>query len=256
MAILECPNKHTARLQIWAELTRFRHPPLTRVLLMPGATRYELDLVFAKGYKFESSVFLVEYNPAVWANLTRRSVGKSMPPKENQLHMLLSEAGIELVRRGIHLDVVHLDFCSNVEGHRLMTTELLKFLKSGVMAAESLIAISWLKGREHYLRDIEADGHTIGLSGGHQSDAGQGFLRMSVADRGRVYPVHKAFYEALGVEIGVVKFGSYQNTRTRNPMLWAIFHLKQQPKPEAVTTAMRSLTKTWIPPQERATSKP
>lgn len=248
---LECPNKHAARLQIWAELTRFRHPSLTRVLLMPGGARHELDVVSAKGYKFESSVFLVEYKPAVWANLTRRSVGKPMPPKDYQLHMLLSEAGSELVRKGIRIDVAHLDFCSNVEGHRLMTSELMKFLKSGAMATESLIAISWLRGREHYLRDIEADGHTLGVAEGHQSDAGQGFLRMSAADRGRVYPIHKAFYEALGSEIGVVKFGAYQNTRTRNPMLWAVFHLKQQPKPDAPSSAMRSLSKAWIPPQER-----
>ena len=247
---LECPNKHAARLQIWAELTRFRHPPLTRVLLMPGGGRYELDTVFARGYRPEA-VFLVEYKAAVWANLTRRSVDKTMPPKGNQLHMMLSEAGAEIVRQGLHLDVAHLDFCSNVEGHRLLTNELLKFLKSGVMAAESLIAVSWLRGREHNLQDIESDGHTLGLAGGRQSDAGQGFVRMSAADRGRVYPIHKAFYEALGSEIGVVKFGAYQNTRTRNPMLWAVFHLKHQPKPETISTAMRSLTKAWVPPQER-----
>ena len=250
---LECPNKHKNRLDIWRELANFRHPPLARAILFPGGARHELDVVFGKGYRPEN-LYLVEYKPAVWANLTRRSVGKPMPPKENQLHRMLSLAGAELATRGVRLDVAHLDFCSNVEGHRLLTSELLKFLKAGVMAPESLLAVSWLRGREHNVEDIEADGYTFGLSNGRTSEAGQLFLRMTAVDRGRVRPIHRSVYEALGVEIGVLRFGAYQNTKTRNPMLWAIFHLVQKKiEPSSAPTPMRSLSRQWIPEQLRQT---
>jgi hypothetical protein len=127
---------------------------------MPGSTYCETEVVFNLGFR-PQNVYLVEKNPATLANFTRRCVGKPVPPRENILRMLLSEAGTRLRSRGVRLDVAHLDFCENVESDKTMIAESRAFIRSGVFAERAMLAVTWQRGREHDVQRLASLGVTV-----------------------------------------------------------------------------------------------
>lgn len=213
-------NKHKSRLEIWRELSKFKPPIKSRCLLLPGGHRHEIDVVLSALYPPEN-VYLVERNAAVLANFTRRCVGKVVPPRTNIKRMLLSQAGEQLAKSGVELDVAHLDFCSNVEGDKLMIQEIKTFIKSEVMARDSMLAITWLAGREHDVARIGGNGASIKAVG--EPLTVETFNGMSFHDRGRLHRI----YEAFDTSVTIQKLGRYRNANTYNPMMWGIFRVKR-----------------------------
>ena len=212
-------GKQEGRVKIWRTISRSIHPPLAKVLFLPGSKHYELDTVLSFGYRPEN-IFLVEKNPAVKANFTRIPRQDHCPKPENFLRMLVSEAAVKLKARGVTLNAAHLDFCSHCESKETFS-ETQKFLRSGIMKENGLLAITVLATRE---REID---HLLGLtvSFGVKSQKGldRRFEQLSNQDQGRLYML----WHTVGAKLDAINFGKYYNEKTRNSMLWAIFKVQK-----------------------------
>lgn len=245
-----CPNKQHARETIWQTLAAFKPPPRSRALLLPGPTRYELDVVLAQRFATEN-IWLVEKRPAIQANFTRRARTSVVPPKDHILRMLVSDAASHLVERRIAIDVAHLDFCTNCTREE-MINETKSFIRA--LADDSLLAITWLRGREHQFYELQIRGLGFGiLYADPRCAAATTFSQFSSADRGRFQRVHEALrpWETSGATVTIRQVGHYQNTITHNPMFWVIYHIikgvASQPTPisEPRRVEYRSGTRRW-----------
>ena len=212
-----CPNKQKSRETLWKTLSRNLHPPLARILIFPGSDRYELDTVLKLGFRPEN-IYLVEKNPAVKATFTRRASKGVLPPPENFLRMLASDAAKVLKKRGVTLDASHLDFCSHCESGE-MFSETQKFFKTGIVKNNGLVALTVLAGREQDFDAIKGNAHSFGVKGGQA----ERFKQFGKSDQGRLYRIWKA----VGMELHAVDFGRYHNTHTNSPMLWSVFKVNK-----------------------------
>ena len=224
-----CPFKQQARQTIWKELAWFKPPSQAKVLLLPGSTRYELDVVMGRGY-LPGNIFIVERNSAALANLTRRYKNEPFPPKGNILRMELSDAVNELKTRGVILHVAHLDFCQNCQRGDIQK-DVHHIVDSGILAEDSLLALTLLAERENRgIEELQYGGWTFDiLHSDPECAAAITYKSLSMNDRGRI----RKMWEALGlsVQISVRQFGRYRNSETYTSMLWVIFRLqKTQPK--------------------------
>ena len=236
-------EKQKSRLDIWNELSSFRSVRVANILILPGSSRHELNVLIDLGY-VPSNIYLVEKNPATLANLTRRCKNLPTPPRRNIFRMYLSEAATKIAERGIRLDVAHLDFCQNVDSEKTMIDEARQFIRSRVMADHSLLAITWQRGRENEIDRLASLGITVHAVSYGSSPAAQSFQAMSIQDRGRLRKV----YETFDTNVWIRKIGSYQNRVSRTHMSWAIFELQKastQPEPEIESPRFRSKHKTW-----------
>lgn len=239
-----CPNKARSRELIWSCLAQFKPPQAASTLILTGPKRYELDLLLQKRFD-QNRIYLVEENVATFANFIRQCRDRPTPPRVNMLRMKLSQAAAVLLERGITIDLAHLDFCTTCVRKETIA-EIQAFVRSGVMADPGVLAVSVLRGREPDLEDLSDSGEFFSVKTMTTS--------LSAQDRGRV----RKIYEAIGLDVELVQFGQYYNTRTRNPMQWIICKITaSSARPKIIGKesdgVYASITRRWTVHQEKTT---